>query len=164
MKDSYLSREELMAFIDTLPTRRVAAGALIRNERGEALLVQPNYKDGWILPGGTVEQGEAPQPGCFREVYEELGLERDPGRLLLIFHGLARGVWGDSTYYIYDAGVIAEDTPITLQAEELITYKWVAPQHFEQYVNPGFAQRLRACYQMLRTGGVIEMTSEDPKA
>ena len=57
MKDSYLSNEELKAFIATLPTRRLAAGALIRNERGEMLLVKPNYKDGWILPGGTVEAG-----------------------------------------------------------------------------------------------------------
>ena len=74
MKDSYLSREELVKFIATLPTRRLAAGAVIRNEHGELLLVQPNYKDGWILPGGTVEAGEAPKPGCFREVEEELGL------------------------------------------------------------------------------------------
>ena len=73
MKDSYLSREELVKFIATLPTRRLAAGAVIRNEHGELLLVQPNYKDGWILPGGTVEAGEAPKPGCFREVEEELG-------------------------------------------------------------------------------------------
>ena len=62
MKDSYLSDEELKAFIATLPTRRLAAGALIRNERGEMLLVKPNYKDGWILPGGTVEAGELPSP------------------------------------------------------------------------------------------------------
>ena len=51
MRDTYLSDEELKAFIATLPTRRLAAGALIRNERGEMLLVKPNYKDGWILPG-----------------------------------------------------------------------------------------------------------------
>ena len=73
MRDTYLSDEELKAFIATLPTRRLAAGALIRNERGEMLLVKPNYKDGWILPGGTVEAGEAPKPGCEREIVEELG-------------------------------------------------------------------------------------------
>ena len=95
MKDSYLSDEELKAFIATLPTRRLAAGALIRNERGEMLLVKPNYKDGWILPGGTVEAGEAPKPGCEREIVEELGLDVKLGRVLLIFHGLALGVWGD---------------------------------------------------------------------
>ena len=61
MKDTYLSHEELVAFITSLPTRRLAAGALIRNEEGELLVVKPNYKDGWILPGGTVESGEAPK-------------------------------------------------------------------------------------------------------
>lgn len=162
MRETYLSRDELVAFITTLPTRRVAAGALIRNELGGLLLVQPNYKDGWILPGGTVEAGEAPQAGCFREVREELGLELSPGRLVLLFHGLEMGIWGDSTYYMYDAGVIPADTPITLQDDELITYRWVAEADLEQYVNIGQARRLRACLRALQTGEVIEMTSKDP--
>ena len=161
MKDSYLNREELVKFIATLPTRRLAAGAVIRNEHGELLLVQPNYKDGWILPGGTVEAGEAPKPGCFREVEEELGLRLAPGRLLLVFHGLARGVWGDSTYYMYDAGVIAKNTPVTLQTEELITYEWVAPEQLQEYVNPGFAERLHDCLRALRTGEVVEVSSDE---
>ena len=149
MKDSYLNREELIKFIATLPTRRLAAGAVIRNEHGE------------LLPGGTVEAGEAPKPGCFREVEEELGLRLAPGRLLLVFHGLARGVWGDSTYYMYDAGVIAKNTPVTLQTEELITYEWVAPEQLQEYVNPGFAERLHDCLRALRTGEVIEMSSDE---
>ena len=131
MKDSYLSNEELKAFIATLPTRRLAAGALIRNERGEMLLVKPNYKDGWILPGLDVKLG----------------------RVLLIFHGLALGVWGDSTYYMYDGGVIAADTKITLQDAELVTYEWVASENLDGYVRPSMVERLRECYRALETGG-----------
>jgi len=67
MKDTYLSHEELVAFIASLPTRRLAAGALIRNEEGELLVVKPNYKDGWILPGGTVESGEQDASVRFRK-------------------------------------------------------------------------------------------------
>ena len=92
---------------------------------------------------------------------EELGLRLAPGRLLLVFHGLARGVWGDSTYYMYDAGVIAKNTPVTLQTEELITYEWVAPEQLQEYVNPGFAERLHDCLRALRTGEVIEMSSDE---
>lgn len=44
--DSYLPEEELKAFIASLPTRRLASGALIRNEAGQMLCVKPNYKDG----------------------------------------------------------------------------------------------------------------------
>ena len=161
MKDSYLSDEELKAFIATLPTRRLAAGALIRNERGEMLLVKPNYKDGWILPGGTVEVGEAPKPGCEREIAEELGLDLKLGRVLLIFHGLALGVWGDSTYYMYDGGVIAADTKITLQDAELVTYEWVAPENLEGYVRPSMVERLRECYRALETGETLELSNLD---
>ena len=154
MKDSYLSDEELKAFIATLPTRRLAAGALIRNERGEMLLVKPNYKDGWILPGGTVEAGE-------REIAEELGLDLKLGRVLLIFHGLALGVWGDSTYYMYDGGVIAADTKITLQDAELVTYEWVAPENLEGYVRSSMVERLRECYRALETGETLELSNLD---
>ena len=161
MKDSYLSDEELKAFIATLPTRRLAAGALIRNERGEMLLVKPNYKDGWILPGGTVESGEAPKPGCEREIVEELGLDLKLGRVLLIFHGLSLGVWGDSTYYMYDGGVIEADTKITLQDAELVTYEWVAPENLEGYVRPSMVERLRECYRALETGETLEMSNLD---
>lgn len=159
MVDSYLPEDELKAFIATLPTRRLAAGALIRNGAGQMLVVKPNYKDGWTIPGGTVEAGEAPQTGCFREVAEEVGLNLKPGRLLVIFHGLALGIWGDSTYYIYDAGVLPEGAQITLQEEELTGYEWVAPELLDAYFGPSHAHRLRQAFRALQTGEVYEFSS-----
>ncbi|MGV3150055.1 NUDIX domain-containing protein [Rothia sp. 11273D007AR] len=160
MVDSYLPEEELKAFIDSLPTRRLAAGALIRNDEGKMLVVKPNYKDGWTIPGGTVEAGEAPQAGCFREVAEEVGLDLEPGRLLVIFHGLQMGIWGDSTYYIYDAGVLPATTTITLQEEELTGYEWVAPEDLDDYFGPRHAHRLRQAFRAVQTGAVYEFSSE----
>lgn len=159
MVDSYLPEDELKAFIATLPTRRLAAGALIRDEQGRMLAVKPNYKDGWTIPGGTVEAGEAPQQGCFREVAEEVGLELEPGRLLVIFHGLAMGIWGDSTYYIYDAGVLPAGTEIILQEEELVGYQWVEPENLDRYFGARHAHRLREAYRALETGAVYEFSN-----
>lgn len=159
MVDSYLPDDELKAFIASLPTRRLAAGALIRDHQGRMLAVKPNYKDGWTIPGGTVEAGEAPQEGCFREVAEEVGLELTPGRLLVIFHGLAMGIWGDSTSYIYDAGVLEAGTKISLQEEELVSYEWVEPAELDSYFNPSQAFRLREAYRALETGAVYEFSS-----
>ena len=105
--------------------------------------------------------GEAPKPGCEREIVEELGLDLKLGRVLLIFHGLALGVWGDSTYYMYDGGVIAADTKITLQDAELVTYEWVAPENLEGYVRPSMVHRLRECYRALETGETLEMSNLD---
>lgn len=162
MADTYLSQEELKKFIATLPTRRLAAAAMIRDERNRLLIVRPNYRDGWALPGGTTEAGEDPKTGCFREVQEEVGLTLPPGRVLMIFHGLQMGVWGDSTYYIYDGGVISAETPITLQEEELLEYRWVERESIPEYFGVDFTQRLLACYEALNTGETLETSSHTP--
>ncbi|WP_129658730.1 NUDIX domain-containing protein [Rothia halotolerans] len=159
MAHTYLSPEDFRAFVASLPRRRMAAGALITDEHGGILVAKPNYKDGWTLPGGTVEAGEAPQEGCFREVLEEVGLELAPGRLLLIFHGLSMGEWGDSAYYVYDGGTIPSDAPIILQEEELLEYRFVAPAELDDYLGPGFADRLRQALSVRGGEAVIELSS-----
>lgn len=63
---------------------RVAAGALIRNDAGEILLVKPTYKEGWEIPGGYVEPGESPKAACEREIREELGLDLEVGQLAVV--------------------------------------------------------------------------------
>ena len=46
--------------------------------RGKILLLYKNYKqkyDGWVLPKGTVEEGETHTVTALREVMEEAGVE-----------------------------------------------------------------------------------------
>lgn len=160
MVDSVLSQEELKAFIATLPTRRLASAALIRDEQNRLLVVKPNYKKGWTLPGGTVEAGESPKLGCFREVREEVGLDLEPGRVVLINHALGQELWGDSTNYFYDGGVIASDTEITLQDAELEEYRWVAEEEFSTYFDEGSAARLSSAYRALEDGSVVEVSPD----
>jgi len=62
----------------------MAASALFRDEAGRVLLVEPTYKPVWDLPGGAVEAEESPHAACRREVHEELGLDRSPGRVLAV--------------------------------------------------------------------------------
>src|SRR4051794_34885558 len=69
-------------YLASLPRRRIAAAALIRDEAGRVCLVDPTYQELWSLPGGTVEADESPSAGCRREVLEELGLRIDLGRML----------------------------------------------------------------------------------
>jgi 8-oxo-dGTP diphosphatase len=70
-------------YVASLAKRRMAAGALLRDESGRVLLVDPSYKDGWELPGG-VEAEESPHAACRREVAQELGLDRHPGRIVAV--------------------------------------------------------------------------------
>jgi 8-oxo-dGTP pyrophosphatase MutT (NUDIX family) len=71
-------------YIASLARKRMAAGALFRDEDGRVLLVDPTYKPTWDLPGGAVEKEESPYAACRREVAEELGLDRSPGRVLVV--------------------------------------------------------------------------------
>lgn len=65
-----------------LPRKRMAAASVLVDDDGRVILVRPTYRPGWDLPGGVVEQDEAPLAAARRELAEELGLDRAPGRLL----------------------------------------------------------------------------------
>ncbi|MDO5618302.1 NUDIX domain-containing protein [Kocuria sp.] len=156
---SHLPEHELKTFIDSLPTRRLASAAVIRDESGRVLLVEPNYKDGWTLPGGTTEAGEDPRTGCFREVVEEVGLQLPEGRLLLVAHGINQGIWGDSVSFLYDGGQIPSNTTITVQEEELLGHEWVAPEELDSYLPPRVAERIRTAIACIADGTTVEVGS-----
>src|SRR5580704_411891 len=78
------SAEAQAAWFASLPTMFAAAAALFTDPSGRVLLVKPNYRDHWSLPGGMLEHGEPPHVGCRREVAEELGIDIVPGPLLVL--------------------------------------------------------------------------------
>lgn len=53
---------------------RVSVKALIKNDRGEILVLKEN-QDTWSLPGGGLDHGEDPIVGLKREVEEELDIK-----------------------------------------------------------------------------------------
>lgn len=52
---------------------RVAVKALIKNEKGQILLVKEKSEK-WDLPGGGLDHGEEPEDGLRRELQEEIGV------------------------------------------------------------------------------------------
>lgn len=50
---------------------------VIRNHDGELLLVQNDWSDGYVPPGGGVEPGEDPEAAAVREAREETGVRVD---------------------------------------------------------------------------------------
>jgi 8-oxo-dGTP diphosphatase len=68
-----------------VPRIPASAGALIRDSDSRLLILKPNYKKGWTIPGGQIEaNGESPWEGCRRETREECGLEIVRGRLVCV--------------------------------------------------------------------------------
>jgi 8-oxo-dGTP diphosphatase len=91
-------------------------------------LSNPNYRDGWSLPGGVLEAGERPEECCAREVLEEVGLPVRPGHLLVLdWVPASDGRPRPFVSFPFDCGTIAGDTLIRLQLEELDEYRFLAP-------------------------------------
>ncbi|WP_063060535.1 NUDIX domain-containing protein [Nocardia sienata] len=129
---------------DTWTQARLAAGALfVRAGTGsdEVLLVHKTYGIGWDIPGGYVEPGESPAQACRREVAEELGIDRAPGRLLV--HDWAPNPGeGDKVLYVFDGGRL-DDRDIVLQTAELDSWEWVRADLLEERVVARLSRRLR---------------------
>lgn len=51
---------------------RVSLKAIIRNDKGEVLLVKEKGSS-WSLPGGGIDHGESDSEALARELYEEVG-------------------------------------------------------------------------------------------
>ena len=60
---------------------------------------------------------------------------------------------------MYDGGVIAADTKITLQDAELVTYEWGGPGESGGLRTTSMVHRLRECYRALETGETLEMSN-----
>ena len=116
-------------YIASLARKRMAAGSLFRDEDGRVLLVDPTYKPTWDLPGGVVEKEESPHAACRREVAEELGLDRVPGRVLVVDWVPSRPERPEGLIVVYDGGVLApgDVAAITLPDAELAGYEFVQP-------------------------------------
>jgi 8-oxo-dGTP pyrophosphatase MutT (NUDIX family) len=56
---------------------RISIKCLIRNDRGEVLVVKETGRDWWDLPGGGMDHGEDIRSAIAREMREEVNLEGD---------------------------------------------------------------------------------------
>ena len=123
---------------------RIAAGALFFDGLGRVLLVHPTYKDTWDIPGGYVERGESPAAACRRELKEELGIDREPLRLISV-DWAPNDREGDKILFMFDCGKLGSDEArIHLPADELDRWEWVELVRLDDYVIERIANRVRA--------------------
>ncbi|MFF5183297.1 NUDIX domain-containing protein [Streptomyces sp. NPDC000345] len=149
------------AYIASLPRVLAGAAALFRDAEGRVLLVEPNYRDGWALPGGTIEsdQNESPRQGARRETLEEIGLDRAPGRLLAVDWVTGPGR-PPLVAYVYDGGVLGEDDlkAIRLQEEELLSWRLVPRERITDHLLGALGHRVLAALDALADGsGPVEL-------
>ncbi|MEU2280539.1 NUDIX hydrolase [Streptomyces sp. NPDC013178] len=152
-----MTTADYAAYIASLPRVLAGAAALFRDAEGRVLLVEPNYREGWALPGGTIESddGETPRQGARRETLEEIGLDRELGRLLAVDWVLGAHR-PPLVAYVYDGGVLAEEDlkAIRLQEEELLSWRLVPREEIPDHLLGSLGHRVLAALDALADGSV----------
>jgi nucleoside triphosphatase len=104
-------------------------GALVVNDKGEILLVK-SYKWGnkHTVPGGHIELGERSEKAVKREVREEVGLEVEPIKLLLIQEAIYPVDYIKHEHYIFmDYLCHTNSSAVKLDGKEIQEYVWTSP-------------------------------------
>ncbi len=149
-----------LAYLSSLPRKRIAAAALIRDGNDRVCLVKGNYRPDWHLPGGIIEPAESPADGCRRELLEELGLVIELGRLLCVEwvkdadddeHG--------GIQLVYDGGVLDSEAVkrIVLPPDELDDVRFLDPQGARPLISERNQRRVAYGLGAVADGGVIEL-------
>jgi 8-oxo-dGTP diphosphatase len=138
-----------------LATVYAAAGALITDRAGRVLVVKPNYRDHWLLPGGMVEHDEPPELACARELKEELGLDIPVGPLLVV-----QWIPADNdrprpmVNFVFDGGTLDAPERIRLQEEELDDHGFFPVDEATTLLSPTVADRVPAALTARETNTV----------
>ncbi|MEU1205493.1 NUDIX domain-containing protein [Nocardia sp. NPDC005825] len=128
-------------------TIKVAVSALVRNERGQILMIHRTDNGKYSIPGGGMEVGETPAQAVIREVEEETGID-------VIVTGMI-GVFSNPEHVIaYDDGEIRQEFSICFTADpvggqprtstESKAVEWLALNDLEtRDIHPSIMLRIR---------------------
>lgn len=132
-------------YFENLPRKVSSAGVLFFNQSKELLIVKPNYKSGWGIPGGMLDDMEAPKQGALREVKEELGLIKTDLELLCIDYIQKDNPERDSYQFIFDGGILdqSEIDQIVLEEAELDAFRFVTFAEAETLLGESIGKRVK---------------------
>lgn len=148
-------------YLASLPKLTAAAAVLLRDEQDRFLAVKPNYRDHWLLPGGSLDPGEDPRSCAAREVREEVGLDLPIGRLLAVdwVPPRPRNLRAMGLHFVFDAGVLPHaelQRMIVPQAEELDEWAMLTLEEAPLLSSWG-EQRVHDAYAVLRGEAEVDV-------
>jgi 8-oxo-dGTP pyrophosphatase MutT (NUDIX family) len=148
-------------YADLLPKKQVGTAVLLFNASGELLIVKPDYRDGWLVPGGVTEDNESPLHCAIRETKEEIGLDIPDLQLVGIYYGTQNGVFTDSLKFIFSGGVVPQNqlAQISLQMDELEEYAFALPEKAMPLFSSNLEQCIPACLEAIKTNTVAYIES-----
>jgi 8-oxo-dGTP pyrophosphatase MutT (NUDIX family) len=135
-----------------LPKKQVGTAVLFFNTKGELLILKPDYKDGWLVPGGATEDNESPLHCAIRETKEEIGLDATELQLVGIYYGTRKGVFTDSLKFVYFGGTLTDKqiVQIKLQTDELKEYVFTSPEKAMPILSTSLQKSIPACLDAIK--------------
>jgi nucleoside triphosphatase len=119
-------------------------GALIVNNQGQILLVK-SYKwgDRYTVPGGHIELGERSQQAVKREIKEEVGLDVEPVKILMVQEAVFPRDYIKHEHYIFmDYLCRAVSSDVKVDNKEIQEYLWISPNGALQLDLESFTRNL----------------------
>ena len=99
-----LMKQTKQEYLKTLDRKRSGSGAIILNEDNKILMLKTTYKKNYEIPGGVVEKNESPRECCKREIKEEIGLDLNIEKLLVLEYQQLE--FDDSFMFLFYGGKI----------------------------------------------------------
>lgn len=110
---------------------RSAGGVVFRRDDGQASVLLLKHESGkWMLPKGTIEQGETPEEVALREVREETGISRvrivaDLGEERYSFFWRAEDAFYDKTVRYFLLEFLGGEEAAPQTEEGFVAAEWV---------------------------------------
>jgi 8-oxo-dGTP diphosphatase len=147
-------------YINSLPKKPIGAAAIIFNSKKELLIVKPSYREGWLVPGGTVDALESPDMACIREIKEEVGLDIQSVKFLGVYHmtgKTAEGMAYDSMQFMFYVGILTDEQvkSIVLQEKELVEYRFLPMNEAVELLADKLDKRINRALEALEKGGCV---------
>ncbi|MGW7585290.1 NUDIX domain-containing protein [Kitasatospora sp. NPDC054768] len=125
------------------PVCRLGCLVLVRNQRGDVLLVDPDYMDGLILPGGSARPNEPPHLAAARHLHAETGLHLRLSDILAVdFTPADRHL--ERLTLVFDGGTVPDGTLVTVPAQRqsgLFGARFVPARSLPDFMAPSQAAR-----------------------
>ncbi|MFJ7275626.1 NUDIX domain-containing protein [Kitasatospora sp. NPDC098663] len=126
------------------PVCRLGCLVLVRNPRGDVLLVDPDYMDGLILPGGAAQPNEPPHLAAARHLHAETGLNLRLADVLAVdFTPADRHL--ERLNLVFDGGTVHDDTRLTVPPRHrsgLLGARFVPARRLPDVMAPSQAARV----------------------
>jgi len=139
-----------------LPKKQAGTAVLFLNTKGELLIIKPNYKSGWLVPGGAADDDESPLRCDTNEIKDEIGLDIIDLQLVGVYYGHKKYGLGDSLKFIFWGGILTEHLvpQIKLQNEELEKFTFATPESAVPLLSKSLQKSISKCLETLKNKSV----------